>query len=105
METARVAILKCLARACGKKGVKEMMYYSSDFQCPETGIPVALVYDDENYHVSAEICEALRDSWTDLLEDKELEEETEKWCTLFCEIAFDLDEANEIAEKYECWFS
>lgn len=82
-----------------------MEYYSTDFQCPETGIPVALVYNDESCRVTAEICEALRDSWISLVKDKELEEETEKWCKHFCAIAYDLDEANEMAEKYDCWFS
>ena len=35
---------------------------------------------------------------------KEVEKETNKWCERFCGYAVSIEEANEIAEKYDCWF-
>lgn len=53
-----------------------MNFTSSDFQCPVTGIPVVLVWNEDTY----------------------------KWCERFCGYAVSIEEANEIAEKYDCWF-
>ena len=57
-----------------------MKYTSSDFQCPVTGVPVVLIWNEDTYEVAA------------------------KWCQRFCGFAASLEEANDIAEKYDCWF-
>lgn len=36
--------------------------------------------------------------------DEDIVVTTEEWCRDFRKIVDDLDEANEIAEKYDCWF-
>lgn len=33
-----------------------MNFTSSDFQCPVTGIPVVLVWNEDTYDVTAKIC-------------------------------------------------
>ena len=53
-----------------------MIYSSADFQCPDTGVPVVFIYNEDTYLITAEICTFL----------------------------YSLDEANDIAEKYDCWF-
>ena len=79
------------------------VYTSSDFQCPATGVPVCLVYNKETGFITAEICSMV---WYEESEfwDEELDKETEDWCNRFREYAEDIDKANEIAEKYDCWF-
>lgn len=80
--------------------------YSSDFQCPMSGVPVVLVYDEEYGMITAEICTFVYplDKEENEFYDEEAIEATEEWCHDFHKIAEDLDEANEIAEKYDCWF-
>lgn len=80
--------------------------YSSDFQCPISGIPVVLVYDEAAEVITAEIWTLLYPLNKEENEfyDEEAIEATEEWCRDFYEIARDLDEANEIADKYDCWF-
>ena len=82
------------------------IYYSSDFQCPMSGVPVVLVYNEETGVIAAEINDFAYPLDKEMNEfyDEELVEITEEWCHDFYEIAEDLDEANEIAEKYDCWF-
>ena len=79
---------------------------SSDFQCPMSGVPVVLVYDEETGVITAEINTFAYplDKEENEFYDEELIEITEEWCRDFYAIAEDLDEANEIAEKYDCWF-
>lgn len=86
-----------------------MEYTSSDFQCPDTGFGVRLVFNEDNEEITAEICDV--GIWLnekDRLEkvgNTEILIDTEDWCKRFgnkyCE---SFDQANEIAEKYECWF-
>lgn len=79
------------------------IYHSADFQCPDTGIPVWLAWNEDTGVITAEICELV----IDLLEyemDDETRKDTEDWCKHFREYAEDLDEANDIAEKYDTWF-
>ena len=79
------------------------IYYSSDFQCPDTGVPVILVYDVEHDAITAEICEALEFYYKEFVDDDILMD-TKKWCSNFYKHAENIGEANEIAEKYDCWF-
>lgn len=80
-----------------------MIYISSDFQCPMTGVPVRLIYNEETGFITADICSFFwykeQEFW-----DEELDIETEDWCKRFREYAEDIDAANEIAERYDCWF-
>lgn len=84
-----------------------MNYTSSDFQCPVTGGPVVLIWNEDTYEVTAEICDFVWDNWKDNCpqdSNEELEKETNKWCQRFGGFAASLEEANDIAEKYDCWF-
>ena len=78
-------------------------YYSTSFQCPDTGVPVHLIYNETRGAIFAEIDDY---DWNKNSEffDKELDEETKQWCDLFHEWANTKDIANYIAEKYDCWF-
>ena len=80
--------------------------YSSDFQCPMSGIPVVLIYDEDTGVITAEICEFVYplDKEENEFYDEELIEITEEWCRDFRKVVEDFDEANEIAEEYDCWF-
>lgn len=79
------------------------IYYSSDFQCPDTGVPVHFLWDSELCAITAEIADRLY-SEDDEFYNAEIAKETEEWCRRFYKYAEDLDEANDIAEKYDCWF-
>lgn len=84
-----------------------MNFTSSDFQCPVTGIPVVLVWNEDTYDVTAKICSFIWETWkknNPQNSDKEVEKETNRWCERFCGYAVSIEEANEIAEKYDCWF-
>lgn len=84
-----------------------MNFTSSDFQCPVTGIPVVLAWNEDTYAVTAKICSFIWETWKEnnpKNSDKEVEKETNKWCERFCGYAASIEEANEIAEKYDCWF-
>ena len=84
-----------------------MNYTSSDFQCPVTGVPVVLIWNEDTYEVTPEICDFVWDIWKDNCpqdSNEELEKETNEWCQRFCGFATSLEEANDIAEKYDCWF-
>ena len=84
-----------------------MNFTSSDFQCPVTGIPVVLVWNEDTYVVTAQICSFIWETWKEnnpQNSDKEVEKETNKWCERFCGYAISIEEANKIAEKYDCWF-
>lgn len=84
-----------------------MIFTSSDFQCPVTGIPVVLLWNEDTYVVIAEICSFVWEMWKDNNPqycDKEAENETNKWCERFIGYATSIEEANDIAEKYDCWF-
>ena len=82
------------------------IYYSSDFQCPDTGIPVILVYDAEYQCVTADIDWSQRHAWEELAIDniEEILSDTNNWCKKICKNVESLDEANDIADKYDCWF-
>lgn len=82
------------------------IYYSSDFQCPMSGVPVILAYNEDTTIISAEIHTFAYplDKENNEFYDEELVEATEEWCHNFYETAEDLDEANEIADKYDYWF-
>ena len=79
---------------------------SSDFQCPMSGVPVVLVYNEETGVITAEICEFAYplDKEQNAFYGEEAIEVTEEWCRDFRKVVEDLDEANEIAEEYDCWF-
>lgn len=79
---------------------------SSDFQCPMSGVPVVLVYNEETDVITAEICEFAYplDKEQNEFYDEEAIEVTEEWCRDFRKVVEDFDEANEIAEEYDCWF-
>lgn len=79
---------------------------SSDFQCPMSGVPVVLIYDEETGVITAEICEFVYplDKEQNKFYDEEIIEVTEEWCRDFRKVVEDFDEANEIAEEYDCWF-
>ena len=82
------------------------LYYSADFQCPMTGVPVQLVWNPETGDITAQIC-SLWDLWSEhmsVVEQVVLEQETKEWCKGFKVYATDFDKANEIAEEYDCWF-
>lgn len=84
-----------------------MIYTSADFQCPVTGVPVVLLWDEDTYEVTAEICDFVWSSWKDSNpqdSNEEVEKETNKWCQRFGGFAVSLEEANDIADKYDCWF-
>ena len=84
-----------------------MNFTSSDFQCPVTGIPVVLIWNEDTYAVTAKICSFLWETWKQNNPNnnyKEVEKETNKWYERFCGYAVSIEEANEIAEKYDCWF-
>lgn len=84
-----------------------MNFTSSDFQCPVTGIPVVLVWNEDTYVVTAKICSFIWETWKESnpqSSDEEVEKETNKWCERFCGYAVSIEEANKIAEKYDCWF-
>lgn len=83
-----------------------MIYYSSDFQCPDTGIPVTLIYDDNACLVTAKICTLLYslDKNDNPFFNERLTDETQEWCDKIHIYVYDFDEANDIAEKYDCWF-
>lgn len=84
-----------------------MNFISSDFQCPVTGIPVVLVWNEETYVITAKICSFIWEAWKEnnpQNSDEEVEKETNKWCERFCGYAASIEEANKIAEKYDCWF-
>lgn len=82
------------------------VYYSSNFQCPMSGIPVVLVYDEETGVITAEICEFIYplDKEDNEFYDEESIEITEVWCRDFRKVVEDFNEANEISEEYDCWF-
>ena len=40
-----------------------MNFTSSDFQCPVTGIPVVLVWNEDTYVVTAKICSFIWETW------------------------------------------
>lgn len=102
---AEQQLLEWLLQERVKNGGDHKMdiYYSSDFQCPDTGVPVMLVYDSEYDAITAEICEALEHQYRDFVNDDILMD-TEKWCCKFYKHAESFEEANKIAEKYDCWF-
>ena len=79
------------------------IYRSSDFQCPITGVPVLLVFDEQTYTITAEICTLIWGIEHEFY-DFDLTEETQKWCSKFHMYAANLDEANKIAESFDCWF-
>lgn len=84
-----------------------MNFTSSDFQCPVTGIPVVLVWNEDIYDVTAKICSFIWETWKKNNPNnnyKEVEKETNKWCERFRGYAVSIEEANEIAGKYDCWF-
>lgn len=60
-----------------------MNFTSSDFQCPVTGIPVVLVWNEDTYDVTAKICSFIWETWKKNNPNnnyKEVEKETNKWC-------------------------
>ena len=79
------------------------LYYSADFQCPWTGVPVQLVWDLNTGVISAQIHRYLYYE-DDEFYSEEIAKETEEWCKSFRRYADNIDEANDIAEEYECWF-
>lgn len=80
-----------------------MIYYSSDFQCPISGVPVRLLYDEEYCSITAEICDDMEDQYINFV-DLETISDTHQWCKEFYKYAETIEEANEIAERYDCWF-
>ena len=72
-----------------------------------TGIPFVLVWNEDTYVVTAKICSFIWETWKEnnpQNSDKEVEKETNKWCERFHGYAASIEEANDIAEKYDCWF-
>lgn len=85
-----------------------MIYTSADFQCPVTGVPVVLLWDEDTCFVTAKICDFVWDMWKNdnpQNDYENLEKETNKWCQQFFGSAASFEEVNDIAEKYNCWFS
>ena len=82
------------------------VYCSSDFQCPDSGIPVQLVYDEEHHIITAQICTFVYplNKEDNEFYDEDLTKATKDWCKRFRKYVKDLNEANDIAEKYDCWF-
>ena len=82
---------------------------SSDFQCPDTGVPVVLVWNTHTREMTAKICWFTWNLWkedssADLNTCKELEKETIKWCNKFHEYARNEWTAQYIAGTYDCYF-
>lgn len=78
-----------------------MKNISTDFQCPDTGFGVYLIYDDEKGTISAERCET--GCWLEC--DKETAKSTDNWCKHFGNRYYDSPEtADRVAERYDCWF-
>lgn len=86
--------------------MKSYIYHSSDFQCPASGVPIWLIYNEDTGMITAEICEFVFPLVPEENEfyDEKIIKETKDWCNYFYEYAEDFDKANEIAEKYDCWF-
>lgn len=85
-----------------------MEYTSSDFQCPVTGVPVVLIWNEDTYDITAEICDFVWEIWKENNPQnnyEDIEMETNKWCQRLYGYATSFEEANGIAEKYDCWFS
>lgn len=79
-----------------------MNFTSSDFQCPVTGIPVVLVWNEDTYVVTAKICSFIWEIWKEnnpQNSDKEVEKETNKWCERFCGYAASIEEANKLQKS------
>ena len=58
-----------------------MNFTSSDFQCPVTGIPVVLIWNEDTYDVTAKIYSFIWETWKDNNPHnnyKEVEKETNK---------------------------
>ena len=79
-------------------------YYSTNFQCPDTGVPVYLIYNETRGAIFAEV-DSFSWSEEDEFFDEELDKETKEWCYRFHEWATTKEVANDIAEKYDCWFN
>lgn len=86
--------------------MESYIYHSSDFQCPVSGVPIWLIYNEDTGMITAEICEFVCPLVPEENEfyDEKIIKETKDWCNYFYEYAEDFDKANEIAEKYDCWF-
>lgn len=82
------------------------IYHSSDFQCPDSGIPVQLVYNEDRRIITAQICTSVYplDKEDNEFYDEDWIKVTKNWCKRFRTYAKDLNEANNIAEQYDCWF-
>jgi len=83
-----------------------MEFYSADFQCPDTGWGVCLIYNEDDQKITAEVCET--GIWADDSEfyDKEIIKDTADWCRRFGKKYCDsFDKACEIADKYDCGFN
>lgn len=80
--------------------------YSSDFQCPDSGIPVQLVYNENRLIITAQICTSVYplDKEDNEFYDETAVQITQDWCKSFYAYANSLDMANDIAEQYDCWF-
>lgn len=90
-----------------KKEEEKKIYVSADFQCPVTGVPVILIWNEDTCVVTAKICDFVWTTWKEdnpLDSNEDLEKETNKWCHRFYGYATSFEEANDIAEKYDCWF-
>lgn len=81
---------------------------SSDFQCPDTGVPVVLIWNPYTGDITAEICDFVWEIWKEESDNpdvcEELKEETKEWCNKFYKYARNEYDAQDIAEKYDCWF-
>lgn len=81
-----------------------MEFYSGDFQCPDTGWGVYLIFDEEKGIIKADVCNT--GIWDTEECDPETLEDTQSWCKKFGQKPCDtLEEAREIAEKYDTFFS
>ena len=56
-----------------------MNFTSSDFQCPVTGIPVILVWNEDTYVVTAKICSFIWETWKEN-NPQNSDKEVEKVC-------------------------
>lgn len=77
-----------------------LRYSTPDFQHPETGVPVAFIFDEDQKILTIELCEPLLDQWNMREEQSDLIMETELCCKRFGErFCEGIDEANAIIER------
>ena len=81
-----------------------MEFYSVDFQCPDTGWGVYFIFDESKEEIRAAVCDS--GIW-DLNEcDPEIMKDTQDWCRRFgAKYCASFDEAREIADRYDTFFS